>query len=126
VRSSPLPDNVVRFIRDHIDRLETLDVLVILSGGPSKGWSARELSVHMRSSLLAAETALERLVGSGLVAREGDAHIFRPGTKDLEEQVREVLTCYREKRTAIITEIFARPSRAIQTFADAFRIKKDK
>lgn len=125
MRTSALPEHLVRFLHENIDRLETLDVLVILHADPSKSWRPSELSAHMRSSVLAAETALERLIGGGLVTREGDAHVFRPRTKDLDEQVQELVTCYREKRTAVITAIFSRPSRALQTFADAFKIKKD-
>ena len=81
----------------------------------------------MRSSTFAAETALGTLVGHGLVARDQDQFSFRPGSAELEAQTRRLLACYKEKRTGVIAAIFSTPtSAAILSFAEAFKIKKDK
>jgi hypothetical protein len=60
----------------------------------------------------------------GLIVKEGGAYSFRPLTPDLEEKTRKLAACFRERRTAVITFIFSRPAEAVQSFADAFKIKK--
>jgi hypothetical protein len=42
----------------------------------------------------------------------------------LDLMTRHLATCYREKRTAIITLIFSRPADAVRGFANAFKLKK--
>lgn len=119
-----LPKEVVAFIQAVIDRLETLEVLRILQSDPAKSWTTSELSDHMRSSVMAAELVLDRLVDRGLVRRDRGEYRFEARSEDLDKAVRALLACYRERRTAVITAIFSRPTAAIQGFADAFRLKK--
>jgi DNA-binding MarR family transcriptional regulator len=119
-----LPQEVLAFIQAFIDRLETLEVLRTLHADPTRSWTTADLSDHLRSSVMAAELVLERLVDRGLVRRERSTYRFEARTEDLQKAVRDLLACYRERRTAVITAIFSRPTTAIQSFADAFRIKK--
>lgn len=121
-----IPSDVLLFIRRYIHRLETLEVLALLQGTPGKAWSAREVSDELRSAPHGAATALATLVGHGLVARNEDRFSFRPASLELEQQTLRVLACYKEKRTGVIAAIFAGPSSAIRSFAEAFNIKKDR
>lgn len=82
------------------------------------------MSGHLRSSPAASGTVLDRLVSSGLAERTGDAYVYRPRRADLADKVARLIACNRERRTAVITAIFTRPSDALRSFADAFRIKK--
>jgi DNA-binding IclR family transcriptional regulator len=120
-----VPPDVAQFIRQCIDRLETLDVLLLLQATSSKDWTVQQISDEMRSSLLAAETAIATLLTHGLVSREGSGYRFRPATPGLEEQTQRLAACYRERRAAVITQIVSRRTDSIRSFADAFRIKKD-
>jgi hypothetical protein len=119
-----LPEDLVHFIRECIDRLETLDLLLLLHGTRGKAWTVRQLSDEMRSSPMAAETALGTLVVHGLVAKQGEMYVFSPRTATLEEKTVRLAACYRERRTAVIEVIFSRPSDAVRGFAEAFRIRK--
>jgi len=114
----------VHFIQRCIDRLETLDLLLLLQSTSGRAWTVRQLSDEMRSSVLAAESALAVLLAQGLVAKEDETYRFRPITPELEESTRRLAACYRERRTAVIAVIFSRPSEAVRSFAEAFRIKK--
>jgi hypothetical protein len=106
--------------------LETLEVLALLHSTPGRSWSAKQVSDEMRSSPIAAETALGTLLGHGLVARDAGGFSFRPARPDLEEQIRRLLACYKDKRTGVIAAIFSAPAPAILSFAEAFKIKKGK
>jgi hypothetical protein len=121
---SSLPEDIVQFIRRCINTLGTLDVLLLLHASPSRAWTAREISDELRSSPLAAGTALATLVHSGLVAKDGERFSFRPKHADSAATIARLAACYRERRTAVITTIFSRPNEAILGFAEAFRFKK--
>ena len=121
-----IPNDVLLFIRRYIHRLETLEVLALLHSTPGRSWSAKQVSDEMRSSPVAAETALAALVAHGLIAREGAEFSFRPTRAELAEQTRRLLACYKDKRTGVIAAIFAAPRPAILSFAEAFKIKKGK
>jgi hypothetical protein len=125
LRDSGLPEDVVRFVHDWVDRIETLEVLVLLHSDPSREWTIPELSTHMRSSALASRIAIDRLVAMGAVAERPNGYAFHPKTADLDQHLSNLVACYREKRTAVVAAIFNRPSDAVRSFAEAFRIKKD-
>lgn len=104
-----IPDRIKHFIRTCIDRLETLDVLLVLSADAARAWSAQELRQEMRSSPLAVEMALRELSSKDLVREEEDGRFrFLPRTPELAEVTRRLAACYRDKRTAIITLIYSR------------------
>jgi DNA-binding MarR family transcriptional regulator len=119
-----IPQNLVDFIRTCIDGLGTLEILFLLSATPGRSWTIQQISDEMRSSTLAVESSLAVLVDRGLVSRNEDGYLFQPRTIELENRTRELVACYREKRAAVITTIFARPAEAVRSFAEAFRIKK--
>ena len=78
----------------------------------------------MRSSPFAVESSIDVLVVRGLVAAATEGYRFRPRTAELAEKTQRLADCYRERRTAVITVIFSRPTDAVRSFAEAFRIKK--
>jgi len=119
-----IPEDMVHFIRECIDRLETLDVLLLLQTARARAWTVREVTDEMRSSPLAVASALETLHSRGLLAKDDETFSFRPRNAELEEKTLRLAACYREKRTAVITTIFSRPNDAVRSFAEAFRIKK--
>lgn len=120
----PIPEDVLHFIKGYIDRIEVLDVLLLLQSAPARAWSAPEVSDEMRSSPLAAARTLDALQSRGLLAKEGDKFSFRPRSTDLDEKTARLADCYRQRRTAVITAIFARPNDAVRSFAEAFRFRK--
>lgn len=124
VLEPPIPADIVHFIRECVDRLETLDVLVLLQNARSRTWTVRQVSDEMRSSPLAVESALQTLHDRGLLATHDETFVFRPRHADLEEKASRLAAIYREKRTAVIAAIFSKPNEAVRSFAEAFRIKK--
>lgn len=119
-----IPHDLAHFIQRCIDRLETLDLLLLLQSNAARVWTVQQLSNEMRSSRLATESALGMLLRHGLVAKDGDTFRFRPLTPELDQTTQRLAACYRERRTAVIAAIFSRPSEAVRSFAEAFRIKK--
>ncbi|HEY6825982.1 MAG TPA: hypothetical protein VI259_03930 [Gemmatimonadaceae bacterium] len=119
-----LPEDVLQFIKEYIDRIAILDVLLLLQSAPARAWTATEVSNEMRSSPRAAEGTLDALQSRGLLAKEGEKFSFRPRSTDLEEKTARLAACYQQRRIAVITAIFSGPNRAVRSFAEAFRFRK--
>jgi hypothetical protein len=105
-----IPQDLVELIWASIDRLETLEALLLLQAAPHRAWTVAEMTYELRSSRAAVEKTLERLVARELVAPEGTSYRFRPRTPDLESKVVRLAACYRERRVAVIQTIFSRRS----------------
>ncbi len=124
---SPLPDLVRRFILRHIHTLEQLEILVFLIESAPRPWTDQEIASSLRTTPESARTRLSRLHGDGLIAQTSDPaprYLYKPRTETLDREARALLTCYRERRVAVITQIFAPASERAVLFAEAFRIKK--
>ena len=114
----------MQFVRECVDRLETLEVLLLLQSSAGRAWTVQQMSDEMQSSPLAVESSLDVLTVRGLVAGTAEGYLFRPRTPELEAKTQQLAVFYRERRAAVITIIFSRPGDAVRSFANAFRIKK--
>jgi hypothetical protein len=69
---------------------------------------------------------LASLQAVGLVAPEaGGAFRYSPASSQLDRLVGQLAQLYRERPMAVTKAIFANPNDKLQTFADAFKLKKD-
>ncbi len=125
--TNPLPDDVCRFIKRHIHTLEQLEILLLLFRDPTRAWSAAELAAELRTNAESVRSRLGPMLTDGLAVATTSAtptYHFQPTSDRLTEQVRRLIQIYRERRVAVITQIFAPSSGTGRVFADAFRIKK--
>ncbi len=106
-----IPQDLATFIWGAIDRLETLETLLLLQASPDKTWTLDQLMHEMRSSQLAAEQTTTILVSRGLLSVKGGAYCFRPRTPELEAMAVRLAACYRERRVAVIRTIFLGPTK---------------
>ena len=123
---SPLPEAVRKFIVRHIHTLEQLDILLLLLENP-RAWSDQEVAASLRTTADSTRARLSRLHGDGLVSVSSDSapkYQYKPRTDALDRDARALAQCYRERRVAVITQIFAPAGGRAALFADAFRIKK--
>lgn len=120
---SDLPEDVGQFIRDHVDSVELLRVLMALRANPDRAWKVNELSIELRSSQSAIRRRVAHLLLLGLAIREAEA--FRYGASaDDDVLVGRVLDAYRERRARVIRAIFSDRSDPLQSFSDAFKFGK--
>jgi hypothetical protein len=120
---------VRRFIAEHIESAEQLDILLLLHRDPSKSWTALDVSQAIYTVPASATLRLELLVGSGLVASSGASdprYHYAPTSEGLEKQVAELAAAYAADRVAVIKFIFAKPPDALESFSEAFRLKGKK
>lgn len=126
VSGSPISPEVARFIAEHIDAAEQLEILLLLHREPEKQWTARDVSQAIYTVPASATLRLEALSASGFAASTGGAdpaYRYAPRTEQLGAQVDSLAQAYRKDRVAVIKLIFNKPPDPVQSFADAFRLR---
>lgn len=116
-----------RFIARHIHTLEQLEILLLLLEAAPRALADQEIASSLRTTADSARTRLSRLHGDGLIALTADRppkYLYKPRTDGLAREVQALAACYRERRVAVITQIFAPAGDRAVLFAEAFRLKK--
>lgn len=126
--ADPLSDDVRRFIDAHISSVEQLEALILLKEDTSKEWSPQEVAKALYTSEESAAARLADLHKHGLVSEvRSDSKRYRlePRSEQLAGGLETTLDAYAKRKVAVINQIFAGPSDDVQSFADAFRFRKD-
>jgi hypothetical protein len=127
--SGALPEDVERFIAEHIHSVEQLEVLLLLQGSCPQPWDAERVARELRTSRQSAASRLDDLRARRLLSSNdgSNAFFYAPASPELDRDVVSLRAAYAERRIAVINAIFAKPSErfdAMRQFADAFRIRK--
>jgi hypothetical protein len=125
--SEPSPD-VRRFVAESIESAEQLEILLLLQREPERQWAVGEVSQAVYTVPASAIMRLEALVAGGFASTTGGSdprYQFEPRTEELRRQVDALAAAYAKDRVALIKLIFAKPPDPLQSFADAFRFRKD-
>jgi DNA-binding MarR family transcriptional regulator len=123
------PEHFVRFIDANIESIDQLEILRVLGEDVEKTWAADKLAVECQikpSNIAANLAALEKrgllrtqLQESSLVAR------FVQTTPEMETALRQLLQFYQERPVTLIKLIYARANDRLNSFAEAFRLRKE-
>jgi hypothetical protein len=124
---SPGPsDSLKQFIVRHINSVEQVEVLLLLKRSSPREWTAEAVSREISTSRYSAEGRLMNLQTRGLIALREEDHVLHfwydaanPHGPLIDELAKE----YLERRTTIITMIFAPRSDSVTTFAQAFDLR---
>ena len=127
---SDLPDDIRRFIAGNVSSVAQLEVLLLLRDDREREWTADEVSRALYAAAGGMAGQLNDLVSKGLayVTHAPDTRFrYRPKPDDeLDMVVGRLVNLYKERRVAVISLIYAEPVDNARSFADAFRIRKDK
>jgi len=124
---------VISFLADHIDTVLELELLLLLRAQPARNWSAADLANQLKIDPAFAAAQLDKFHQRKLLARDAAgadqqsfAYRYAPAAPQLDATVVAVAAAYVSHRVSIIGLIFSKPTSTLKTFADAFRIRKDK
>lgn len=124
--AAAIPDHVRRFIYDHIESVEQVELLLLLRKESGRAWSADELAKELRLNAGSAAMRLLDLRERGFVTEEKpEQYRFDATRAELARDVDGLAREYVERRTSVINLIFSKPTEKIRTFADAFKFRKD-
>jgi hypothetical protein len=122
-----LPYRVIRFVRDHVETLEQLEVLVLLSNSPERWWDAAAVAEALGLNVTIARDALERFASHNLLAISITTDVryqLQPGTAMLRDASDAFAVACRTRRSAIFRLVTDTQQRAMHDFADAFRLRR--
>lgn len=121
-----LPDDVERFISEHVDSLAQLEILLLLRARPSKEFQPAEVTAELRLGPATAPERLADLSSLGILAVQGDPPRYRyaPTSDEARRVIDALARCYAERRVVVITQIFSPRSDSVRSFADAFKLRR--
>lgn len=123
------PDDLKLFLAGHINSVAQLEALLLLRSQRDREWNAEDVSKALYTTPEMVSEQLAELHARGLLARPEDAgtrYQYWPATPELEAQVSRLEELYKDRRVAVITALYSQPLDKVKTFADAFRLRKDK
>ena len=121
-----LSPEVLEFLRSSVKSVWALEVLLFLRRRSERAWTVDALTTELRSSAMLIGEVVAGFVAAGLVRDEGEpGYRYGPAHTALDYAVSQVERAYAERPTAVVRAILSAPSDKIQSFADAFRLRKD-
>jgi hypothetical protein len=107
----------------HTPTMDHVAILLDLRNVPGEAHAVPDIAARTRVDPAVAERVLRDLTTSQIVSREGDTYRYAPaaGLRDTVEYLAEM---YRTRPVTLVRAIYDRPTRAAQSFADAFRLRK--
>jgi hypothetical protein len=122
-----LSPDVRSFIAEHVDSVVQLEVLLLVHAQHEREWSADDVSNALRINRMWAEEQLANLARRGIVVCTDKPCItYRYVSGRFDATVTKLAQAYNDRRVTIISIISSKPVDKIRTFADAFRLRKDK
>ena len=130
--TSGVSAEVSNFLADHIESVLELELLLVLRGDAARTWTATDLATQLRIDPAFAAAQLEKFYDRRLLSAErgtdrpDPTYRYAPSSAELDAAVAAVAAAYATHRVTVIGLIFSKPTSNLRTFADAFRIRKDK
>jgi hypothetical protein len=121
-----LPFHIREFLHKVVRSTWGLEVLLLIRATQSTAWTSEQLSGELRASVSLVEDILVRYTRAHIVMLENE-HRYRYAPKDprLDVLIAELEELNAERPLALLKEILRIPNDKIQTFVDAFKIKKE-
>ena len=124
---SNISKEVLEFISEHIISLEQLEMLLLLSSQPAKEWTLDSVFTEIQSSQASIAHRLQEFCDKGLlVKKQNGLFQYAPRNESVAHAIHALSVAYKERRMKVIELIYRKPVDEVQSFADAFKIRKDK
>ena len=121
-----MESDLLDFIQSSFKSVWSLEVLIFLQNHPDRPWTPDELVRELRGSGPVVDQSLTALQAAGLIVGDIDGAVrFLPASPDLIRLAKAVERAYSDKPGAVRRAILSAPNDKLQTFADAFKLKKD-
>ena len=124
-----LSSQVQALIVERISSVVQLEILLLLYAEPARPWTAADVATNLRVDPTWTDAQLSELAAHELVRSEGGtppAFRYAPGNADLDATVAELCVAYEDRRVSVISLIYSKPTDSLKSFADAFRIRKER
>lgn len=119
---------VKQLLSRYISSVEQLEILLLVQSQPTRAWSSGDVYEVIRSSKASVEARLKAFTAAGFLAEEATSpptYRYVPNESSLRAAVEETAAVYQTRRIRVIEAIFAPEADPVQSFADAFKLRKD-
>jgi hypothetical protein len=125
---SSVPDHIHDFVVTNIDSVAQLEALLLLRSGVGQTWQpgrvAERLYIQPKTAADLLRTLHERELIM-LADATAPAYKYGPTTAELVRLVEELAVTYAKELIEVTRLIHSKATRSVQSFADAFRLRKD-
>jgi hypothetical protein len=125
---SSLSRGLLDFIRGSVPTYQAAEVLVFLAARANESFAPDEIVAAMQPVKIAAAAVTEYLAvfaARGLVSATDGRYTFQPQTTELAQNVVDLSRAYNEQPVTLIRAIYRIADSRIQSFADAFDLRKE-
>ena len=119
------PDDVKRFINEHVESLAQLEVLLMIRAAADRSWTAQAIAGKLSIMPEMSSALLADLVRHGFATKDQQRFQYRSAGEETDRLIDRLAQLYVERRVAVTTEIYSKPLNKVKTFADAFRFRKE-
>jgi DNA-binding MarR family transcriptional regulator len=125
--ANDFPAEIEQFIGQHIESLAQLETLLVLRREPGRSWSCADLARQLYVTADVCTGIVGDLERRGFVLRDAkiDSIQYRSAGAEADQIIDQLACLYQQRRVAIITQIYSKPVKKVQTFADAFRFRRE-
>jgi hypothetical protein len=125
-----LPDEEIssqvrEFIARYIPSVARLEILLLLKTNSAQSWTPDALARELRIDPRAAGDQLAALQQDGFLEPSTVGFRYSPRNPALDADVIALTQAYLVRRVTVIGLIFARPTDALRSFSDSFKIRRD-
>lgn len=119
-----ISDDVRALIERHLATMDHVELLTVLRAERATSFSLTQLIEKVRKPEKVIELCLRALVAATLVAQLSDGTYRYSAQEDADRTAEAVIKLYNERPVTLVRMLYERPT-AVNTFADAFKLRKD-
>ncbi|GAB4193453.1 MAG: hypothetical protein OHK0022_08350 [Roseiflexaceae bacterium] len=123
-----IPEELKQFVFASFETIDQLRVLLLLHASPERDWLPLAVSTRLYLQPEVARTCLDALRQRGFLQAEGTTdprYRYQPANAQLATLVDAVVELDRTRPVTLINLVYARPKGPLQSFADAFKFRKE-
>jgi hypothetical protein len=126
---SAFSDEFCRFVQTAVPSVDAAELLLLLSRDSHRWWAPGELAAGLRPATVVSDADaagyLAQFQAAGLIAVAPDKRLqYRPANDTLAAHVAMLAQAYKERPVTLFRVIYALRDLKIQSFADAFKLKR--
>lgn len=126
--ATDFPVEIEQFIAQHIESLAQLETLLLVRREAGQAWTCYDLSRQLYVTPDVCTGIITDLERRGFILHDAaDANTFRYRSAggSVDQLIDQLADLYQQRRVAVITQIYSKPVKKVQTFADAFRLRRE-
>lgn len=107
-----LNPTVLAFIRDHVDSVVDLELIVLFRKSPARTWSAAEVALELRIDSDWTRDRLTRLCAQGIIkpwSNDEVRYAYAPSIAGFDEAAADMERAYAERRVLVLHLIYTKP-----------------